>query len=121
MTGIQWLLEEEGGWWDAVVWARGITAPELAARLGGVPHSIPAPLTDREALAIVWDEQHAAAVGVAEVRVTADAVDQSDLCQRLCHASQTIRELRVRHHPRDVDVTESIRRTRCRRADQLRT
>ncbi|MFF7603803.1 DUF6461 domain-containing protein [Streptomyces parvulus] len=56
MSGILWLLEEEDDWRDAVVWARGITAPELAARIGGVPDSIPAPLTDREAMAILWDE-----------------------------------------------------------------
>ncbi|MEU9521743.1 hypothetical protein [Streptomyces sp. NPDC048224] len=56
MSGILWLLEEEDDWRDAVVWAWGISAPELAARLGGVPDSVPAPLTDREAMALVWDE-----------------------------------------------------------------
>ncbi|MGC0387587.1 hypothetical protein RKD33_007804 [Streptomyces sp. SAI-129] len=41
MTGIQWLLEEEDDWRNAVVWARGITAPERAAWIGGVPHPSP--------------------------------------------------------------------------------
>ncbi|MFI7383725.1 DUF6461 domain-containing protein [Streptomyces sp. NPDC049813] len=58
MTGILWLLEEEDDWRDAVVWVRGITPPELAARIGGVPDSLSVPLTEDEAMAVVWDAAH---------------------------------------------------------------
>ncbi|MFD0448740.1 MULTISPECIES: hypothetical protein [Streptomyces violaceusniger group] len=55
-------------------------------------------------------EQQAAAVGAVEVRAAANAVDRLDLAQRLHPTSQAFREPRVRHHPRDLDVAEAVRR-----------
>lgn len=48
--GIQWLLDRDD-WCYSVTFARGITPEELALRMGGVPDSVPAPITGMEA----WD------------------------------------------------------------------
>ncbi|MFI1398561.1 DUF6461 domain-containing protein [Streptomyces sp. NPDC020681] len=48
--GIQWLVGLEG-WMSSVVFARGISAQELALRMGGVLDGATEPITDAE----VWD------------------------------------------------------------------
>ncbi|MGW0710370.1 DUF6461 domain-containing protein [Streptomyces sp. NPDC002643] len=48
--GIEWLADQDD-WSHTVFFARGVTPEELGARLGGLPASVPPPLTGQEA----WD------------------------------------------------------------------
>lgn len=59
--GIQWLVDLEH-WMSSVVFARGISAKELALRMGGGPDGATEPINDAE----VWD------LGIEEYRPGAD-------------------------------------------------
>ncbi|MFJ3086754.1 hypothetical protein [Streptomyces sp. NPDC086838] len=52
--GISWLADDDD-WRQSVVFARGISPEELGLRMGGVPGSVPLPITDAEAWQLVFD------------------------------------------------------------------
>ncbi|MFF9432131.1 DUF6461 domain-containing protein [Streptomyces sp. NPDC014746] len=52
--GITWLAEPDR-WQHTLVFARGITPGELAVRMGGIPGSVTAPVTDGQAWDLVYD------------------------------------------------------------------
>ncbi|MFE9764668.1 DUF6461 domain-containing protein [Streptomyces sp. NPDC005808] len=52
--GIQWLVDQDD-WRYGVVFARGLAPEELGVRMGGVPGSVVAPITDTEAWHMILD------------------------------------------------------------------
>ncbi|MFD3437052.1 DUF6461 domain-containing protein [Streptomyces sp. NPDC058685] len=66
--GIQWLVGLEN-WMSSVVFARGISAHELAVRMGADPHGATEPMTDSQAWSLEMEGYRPGADGDGVVRV----------------------------------------------------
>uniref|UniRef100_A0AAU2JJ05 DUF6461 domain-containing protein n=1 Tax=Streptomyces sp. NBC_00049 TaxID=2903617 RepID=A0AAU2JJ05_9ACTN len=104
VDGMQWLVDLEG-WASSVVFARGISAAELAVRMGGDPDRATEPITDAQVWGLRMEVYRPGASGDGVVRVGSDgdwafAVEYGDSTgsDRLVEISRDGVEA-VRYHP----------------------